>query len=81
MSSLLHLWYLKLQNVSGLHDELPGGQDVVRPVLVLVGPVQVEGWVSTEAGRTHGVRVEAPALLMGNTLWRKTRAQTEKSSR
>lgn len=56
--------YLKLQNVAGLHDELPGCQDVVRVVLVLVGPVEVEGRVSAEAGGADGVGVEAPALLV-----------------
>lgn len=61
--------YLKLQNIAGLHDELAGRQDVVRVVLVLVGPVQVEGRVSAEAGGANGVGVEAPALLVGNALW------------
>lgn len=61
--------YLKLKNVAGLHDELTRCQDVVRVVLVLVGPVQVEGRVSAEAGGADGVGVEAPALLMGSALW------------
>lgn len=61
--------YLKLQYIAGLHDELAGCQDVVRVVLVLVRPVQVEGRVSTEAGGADGVGVEAPALLVGNALW------------
>ena len=60
--------YLELQDVSGLNDELPRGQDVVRVVLVLVGPVQVEGRVPTEAGGTHSVGVEAPALLVRHAL-------------
>lgn len=60
--------YLKLQNVARLHDELAGGQDVVRVVLVLVGPVQVEGRVPAEAGRANSVGVEAPALLVRNAL-------------
>lgn len=61
--------YLKLQNIAGLHDELAGRQDVVRVVLVLVGPVQVEGRVSAEAGGADGVGVEAPALLVRDALW------------
>lgn len=56
--------YLKLQNIAGLHDELAGCQDVVRVVLVLVGPIQVERRVSAEAGGADGVGVEAPALLV-----------------
>ena len=60
--------YLELQDVPGLNDELPCGQDVVRVVLVLVGPVQVEGRVPTEAGGAHSIGVEAPALLMRHAL-------------
>lgn len=34
--------YLELKNITWLHNQLPSGQDVVCPVLVLVWPVQVE---------------------------------------
>lgn len=46
-------------------------------VLVLVGPVEVEGWVATKPSRTHRVGIEAPALLMGHTLWEREREDPE----
>lgn len=84
-AAFLSILYLKLQNVAWLHDKLTRCQDVVRVVLVLVGPVQVEGRVSAEAGRADGVRVKAPALLVGSALWlvggRKRRKVRRRSQR
>lgn len=60
--------HLKLHHVSWLYDEFPGGEGIVGLVLLLTGPVEVEGRIAAEPCRSHCVRVKTPVFFMRGPL-------------